>query len=268
MRGKPADALAGRYWLDTYLSPNRYRLDDRFVLRDGKRHPMAVICPGGAYRKVCSYIEGVPFARRLNERGISAYIVYYRVREKARYPAPQEDLARAVREALSRAEKDGLEAEGYSVWGSSAGGHLAASFGTDNMGYALYGLPRPAALVLIYPVISMRSGLTHPESRDNLLGPGASPEREAFASVEEHVTGSYPPTYVWCGADDGTVPPENTRRMAAALSAAGVPHVCEIIPGVDHGVGPGTGTAAEGWIDRAVDFWLEQTGKQTAERRP
>ena len=29
------------------LRPNRYRLDDRFVLRDGKRHPFAVICPGG-----------------------------------------------------------------------------------------------------------------------------------------------------------------------------------------------------------------------------
>jgi len=30
---------------------------------------------------------------------------------------------------------------------------------------------------------------------------------------------------------------------------------CETFPGVDHGVGPGTGTAAEGWLNRAVDFW-------------
>jgi len=26
----------------------------------------------------------------------------------------------------------------------------------------------------------------------------------------------------------------------------------------DHGVGPGTGTNAEGWIDEAVNFWLEE----------
>ena len=40
-----------------------------------------ILCPGGAYRKVCSYIEGAPIARRLNELGISAYIVYYRVKK-------------------------------------------------------------------------------------------------------------------------------------------------------------------------------------------
>ena len=34
--------------------PNRYALDERFVLRDGKKHPFAVIVPGGAYAVVCS----------------------------------------------------------------------------------------------------------------------------------------------------------------------------------------------------------------------
>lgn len=32
---------------------------------DGKRHPFAVICSGGAYFMVCSYIEGVPVAKKL-----------------------------------------------------------------------------------------------------------------------------------------------------------------------------------------------------------
>ena len=81
---------------------------------------------------------------------------------------------------------------------------------------------------------------------------------EAFASVDEQVTADYPPTYIWCGDADQTVKPENTRRMAAALERAGVPYRCEIFPGVDHGVGPGTETAAEGWIDHAVEFWKTQ----------
>lgn len=267
MKPFPADGDRKQYRKDNFLCPNRYRLDDRFVLRDGARHPVAVICPGGAYQRVSSYIEGVPFARQLNSMGISAYIVYYRVKEKGRYPAPQEDLARAVREVLDRSERDNTDAERYSVWGSSAGGHLAASFGTGNMGYPLYGLPRPAALVLAYPVITMEPPLTHPQSHDTLLGPDPGEELERFASVERHVTADYPPTFLWCGDKDGTVPPENTLRMEAALRAANVRHICQIAPGVDHGVGPGTGSAAAGWIRRAAAFWLEGTDAAPEESR-
>ena len=234
---------------------NRYRLDERFVLRDGKTHPFAVICPGGGYGMICNFIEGTPIARKLNERGISAFIVYYRVRSKARYPHPQEDLARAVGEILARAEEYRIEPDNYSVWGSSAGGHLAASFGTRSMGWLQYGLPKPGTMVLIYPVISMDPALTHMGTHDNLLGRHATLAMERAASIDQQVTADYPPCYLWCGDADTLVSPDNTRRMAAALEQAGVPFHCEIFPGVEHGAGPGTGTVAEGWIDHAVDFW-------------
>ena len=258
MADRPID-LDRRQTLKDIYRLNRYALDDRFVLRDGRTHPFAVICPGGAYQTVCSFIEGTPIARKLNELGVSVFIVYYRVRRKARWPHPQDDLACAVREILDRAEEYAVAPENYSVWGCSAGGHLAASFGTENMGYPRYDLPKPGAIVLCYPVISMDGALTHPLTRDNLLGRRATAAMERFASVDENVTADYPPTYLWCGDADATVPPENSRRMAAALKAAGVPCRCEIFPGVDHGVGPGTGTAAEGWIAHAADFWREQT---------
>ena len=243
---------------DTVFRKNEYKLDDRFALKDGKSHPFAVICPGGAYHIVCSFIEGVPIARRLNAMGISVFILYYRVGEKALYPAPQDDLARAVKEILSKADKYMVEKTGYSVWGFSAGGHLAASFGTDNMGYGKYALPKPAAIVLSYPVISMREGLTNQESHDLLLGKDAAEEQERFASVDEQVTENYPPTYLWCGDADTSVSPENTRRMAVALEKNGVPYQCELFPGVEHGVGLGDGTSAEDWINHAEHFWKEQ----------
>lgn len=96
--------------LKNILRPNRYKLDDRFVIRDGKTHPFAVVCPGGGYGMVCSFI-----ARRLNEQGISAFIVYYRVRKKARYPNLQDDLARAVSEILDHGvgPGTGTAAEGW-----------------------------------------------------------------------------------------------------------------------------------------------------------
>ena len=243
---------------DNFLARNRYALDLRFVLRDGKKHPAAILIPGGAYRAVCSFIEGVPIARKLNERGISAVILYYRVRRKASYPAPMDDLARAVRECLEKADELGLDMDSYSVWGASAGGHLAGSFGTENMGYIKYGLPKPSALILEYPVISMMPGLTHGVTHDNLLGKNATREMEELSSIEKHVTKNYPPTYVWCGDCDETVPPENTRIMAEQLEKTGVRNLCDVFPGVGHGVGPGTGTSAEGWIDTAVSFWLNK----------
>ncbi len=260
MADKSKDTDRKQAFRDVFLTPNRYRLDDRFVIRDGGKHPVAVLVPGGGYFTVCSFIEGVPIARKLNEKGISAYIVYYRVRKKAKFPAPVDDLARAVREILDRAGTDGLETDGYSVWGASAGGHLTACFGTDAMGYGKYGLPRPGALILTYPVISMMPELTHMGSHDNLLGKAPGKEMETFTSVDLQVTENYPPTFVWCGGADELVPVDNTRRMADALEAHGVPCHSEIIPGIGHGVGPGTGTAAEGWLDRAVGFWAEQTG--------
>ena len=258
MADKPIDVDVKQAVHDLFLTPNAYRLDDTFVIRDGQRHPFAVLCPGGGYQMVCSFIEGKPLARRLNEQGVSAFIVYYHVKKKARYPGPQEDLARAIREILNKKDEYCLNAEDYSVWGSSAGGHLAASFGTEHMGYPHYGLPRPLALVLAYPVITMEPTLTHMKSHDLLLGKAASRETEEFASVERHVTSDYPPTFLWCGDADQTVSPENTRRMAAALERSSVPVQCHIFPGVGHGVGPGTGTAAEGWIQKALEFWREQ----------
>lgn len=32
----------------------------------------------------------------------------------------------------------------------------------------------------------------------------------------------------------------------------------EVFEGLSHGFGPGEGTVAEGWIDRAVQFWERQ----------
>ena len=133
MATRPADVDAKQSMKDIFFTSNRYKLDDRFVIRDGKKHPFAILVPGGGYSLVCSFIEGVPIARKLNQQGISAFIVYYRVKKKAAFPAPMDDLATAVKEIFSKAKEYNLDTENYSVWGASAGGHLTASFGTEHM---------------------------------------------------------------------------------------------------------------------------------------
>ena len=241
-----------REFFDTFRK-NTYQLKP-YLLKDGKTHPVAIICPGGGYRRVCSFVEGYPFAKALNAMGCHAIVVYYRVNALAKYPAPQDDLARAVKEIHDNAQAWNLDMAGYSVWGSSAGGHLAASFGTENMGYVHYGLPKPGALILVYPVVTMGEK-THPGSRDYLLGEKPGKETVTFASVEKQVTASYPPTFLWWGSSDSCVDPENSRMLRSALEENNIPCQCIEYPGVEHGVGLGKGLPCEGWIEKAVAFW-------------
>lgn len=225
-----------------------------YLLRDGKTHPVAVVCPGGGYRRICSFIEGHPYAKKLNKMGYHAVVVYYRVKDLARYPAPQEDLARAVRTVLNHEKEWNLDVRGYSVWGSSAGGHLAASFGTANMGYSRYDLPKPGALILTYPVVTMGEK-AHEGSRNNLLGMNPETAMVEFASIEKQVTDTYPPTFLWWGSNDTCVPPENSYMLKAALEEQNIPCQCIEYAGVEHGVGIGKGLACEGWFEKAVAFW-------------
>ena len=82
-------------------------------------------------------------------------MVSYRVGGPALLPAPMEDLAQAIRFILEKADFFGVAQENYAVAGFSAGGHLVAEWGSDNVGYAAYGLPKPAAIFPVYPVIDM-----------------------------------------------------------------------------------------------------------------
>ena len=258
MASRPADVDVKQSVKDIFFTSNQYKLDDRFVIRDGKKHPFAILVPGGGYYMVSSFIEGAPVARKLNQQGISAFIVYYRVKKKATFPVPMDDLATAVKEIFSRAEEYNLDTENYSVWGASAGGHLTAAFGTEHMGYAKYQLPKPGTLVLAYPVITMLREKTHMGSHDNLLGKTADKKLETLTSVEQHITENYPRTFIWCSDDDNVVNPDNTRDMVAALDRAGVPVKSTIYHGVSHGSGPATGTVAANWMNEAIDFWLKK----------
>lgn len=230
------------------LRPAHYELKP-YLVDDGEPHPFALICPGGAYEMISSVTEGEAYAKKLNERGYHAFVLYYRVKKDARYPNPQDDLQRAIEEIMEHAEEWKVRTEGWSLWGSSAGGHLAASFCTEDRG-----VPKPSALVLCYPVVTM-GDKTHKITRHNLLGKAPDPSLIDRLSVERNIGPDFPPVFVWYGSADKEVDPVNSRMLQAALNLAGVP--CEAVEyeGVGHGVGLAEGTAAEEWFDRAVEFW-------------
>ena len=128
----------------------------------------------------------------------------------------------------------------------------------DAAGYKQYGLPRPGMMFLGYPVISMIEK-THGGSRRNLLGEENEndPVVQTLYSVERQVTADYPPTFIWQCDGDKSVPVEHSGSMVRVLQANQVPYRHEEFHAAAHSWGLGTGTAAEGWLDRAVKFWDE-----------
>jgi acetyl esterase/lipase len=144
--------------------------------------------------------------------------------------------------------------ENYAICGSSAGGHLAASWCTKDIGYAVYEKPRPAAAILVYPVISFL-GESDGETQRNLLGNEPSDELRHLLSIQEHVDGDYPPTYVWVFVEDGLK--TNAELMEKTLEKAGVEHIARYFTGGRHGIGLAEGTEAEGWLTEAVAFWQD-----------
>ena len=227
---------------------------EKYILNDGEKHPVAIICPGGGYHWVCSFSEGLPYAKKLNRMGYSAFVIHYNCGTGKEYPIPHNDLARAIEEITAHSEQWNLDMENYSLWGSSAGGHLVASFGTDSMGYKNYNLRKPTAIILSYPVISMYEK-AHVGSRKYLLGENPSQQMLEKASVERQITPDYPPTFVWHGLADRDVDPDNSKLLAEALSENGVKHMYTTFRGVDHGVGIGNGLPCDGWFEKAVSFW-------------
>ena len=102
--------------------------------------------------------------------------------------------------------------------------------------------------------------LTHPGSRNFLLGPEPTDQEIALTSIEKQITADYPATFLWWGDRDSTVDPRNSMQLRQRLEEAGVPCLCREYAGVDHGVGIGRGLPCEGWFEDAVAFWMQQRG--------
>lgn len=213
-----------------------------------------VICAGGGYGSCCTMVEAFPLVRPLLNAGISAFVFHYRVGKDAHYPNPMDDLAAAV----SYIFKNFDVSEDYGVMGFSAGGHLAATFGTEVIGWKKYGLPKPSIMFLGYPVISLDVKYCHGGSRKNLLQEeDENIELQKLYSVDLQANENYPPSFIWQCKGDKSVPVINSKLLADKLEEVGVKYIYEVFDAAAHSWGLGTGTLAEGWLDRAITFWNE-----------
>ena len=223
-----------------------------------EKAPFVIVCAGGGYLGCASMIEAYPTCCHLNQQGYHAFVLNYRCGVNAAAPNPLDDMACAVSYIMEHAQELGVETQNYAIAGFSAGGHLAACFGTEAVGWKKYGLPRPAVCFLAYPVITMGEK-SHDSSRQMFLGEENIKNTELIKqySAEKQVTEDYPATFIWQCDRDNTVPIENSQYFVNALKECHVLYKYETFDSDFHGWGAGDGSLAEGWIERAVKFWEE-----------
>lgn len=226
-----------------------------------RNRPAVIICPGGGYEVVCFSGEGNPVMNYMEAKGYVSFVLKYRTAPE-RYPAPQEDLALAVRYVREHAGEYGVDGRNVMLMGFSAGGHLCGSFGClyGEIAEVLKGetgreIPpediRPDKLCLGYPVISF--GEECHEGSFQMLTGGEESLREPL-SIETRAAENYPVTFLWTCEDDDCVPPSNAVRMAEALKKAGVPHKLCTYPSGGHGCNLAFGNSACRWTEEMIRF--------------
>ncbi len=204
-----------------------------------------LILPGGGYQQIALGHEGFQYAEWLNVQGIAAFVLDYRV-APYKYPVPIEDGVQAMRMIRAHATEYGIDPDRIGVWGSSAGGHLAAVLATecrvsDAPGSGLSGVDcMPNFAILAYPVISMELAGTpkpHPGSVTNLLGINPDSAIAHRLSPQYAVTPATPPTFIFATSGDPVVPVGNSVAMYSALQAGGVPVEMHLFDFSNHGCG-------------------------------
>lgn len=226
-----------------------------------------VVCPGGGYGGHAVGHEGADIARWLNDRGVTAFVLKYRIVQTDRpgplQPAPMLDVQRAIRYVRAHADEYHVDPHRVGVWGFSAGGHLASTAAThfDNgkkEGDAIDRQScRPDFAILAYPVITMTAKPpTHLGSRRNLIGDKPDAAIEALYNNDQQVTKDTPPTFLFHTEEDTAVPLANSQLFAEACKKHGVPVELVIYQKGRHGVGlAANDPVLSKWTEK-LEAWL------------
>ncbi len=180
--------------------------------------------------------------RYLASRGMVAITADYRVASRHQAKAAQcvADAKSAIRYVRAHAKELGVDPKRIAAGGGSAGGHIAGCTGTlpglDEPGEDAKVSSVPDAMVLFNPALTLA-----PVDGNDFGGFGARLPAEklgaepAAISPTHNVKAGVPPTIVFHGKADSTVPFATVEVFAAAMKKAG--NRCEVagFEGQQHG---------------------------------
>lgn len=213
----------------------------RIPARDNKT---VVVCPGGGYNILAYDMEGEEICKMLNDNGINAVLLKYRVprREgRQKHEAALEDVQRAISVVRSKAKELGLNGEKIGVMGFSAGAHLAVMASNSERSYdkidSLDNVSvRPDFCAIIYPAY-------------------LSGEKFGLAS-DVKPTAQTPPTFIVQTEDDSSYI-DSSLFYYYALKNNKVPATMHLYSVGGHGYGiRDMGKPISSWNQRLVE-WIE-----------
>lgn len=204
-----------------------------------------IIAPGGGHRELWIDHEGYNEAQWFRERGISAFVLKYRLarEDSSTYTVDGNavpDMQRAIRLIKSKAKEWGIDTAKIGVMGFSAGGEVAALSAlrfddgkADAADIIELQSSRPAFQALIYPGGSSR-----------------------FT-----VAKNSPPLFIACGYNDRPDISKGMAELYLKYKEAGVPAELHIYANAGHGFGMRStdNGAVAGWPLRLAE-WLEDIG--------
>jgi len=208
-----------------------------------------VICPGGGYSILAIEHEGTMVADWLNELGVTAVVLKYRVPRRPNRPkheAPLQDAQRTISLVRKNAAKWGIDPDRIGILGFSAGGHLSITTSTnaDRRSYEAVDEAdevscQPNFTVLVYPAYAVAEGKLAEELR-----------------LSKETT---PPTFIAVGGKDPWTP--SSVAIFSEMRKHGIPVELHCWSDGGHGFGMkrNEDEPCTMWPDRCAK-WLKRQG--------
>ncbi|MDO5553986.1 MAG: alpha/beta hydrolase [Planctomycetia bacterium] len=219
-----------------------------------------LILPGGGYGTCFYASEGFPNAKFWNDRGMTAFVLVYRVPrpvDKPIYLSAWQDAQRAVRYIRAHAEQYGLDPEKIGVQGYSAGGNLTLLTALNSQTPAydpvdeLDKVPCHVNFAIpIYPAYVLDDGAADPNQNKG---------QNAKILDCFHFDEKTPPLCLVHG-DNDIYSPLGSIAVYQQLHTRGIPCEMHIYSGAVHGFMYWDDLAnAKSWQDRCAD-WVTSIG--------
>jgi acetyl esterase/lipase len=167
----------------------------------------------------------------LTELGYVVVIPNYRHYDQVKMAGFMDDAARAALWAAAHGAEYGADPAHFYLMGHSAGAHMAALVTLDSRYFAAAGVPAPSIAGVIglsgpYDFLPLRE-----VDVQDMFGP---PQNYPDSQPVNFVRVGAPPMLLVHGLKDITVSPNNSRSLAAALQAHGVPVTLKLYPNLVH----------------------------------